>query len=161
MRQKRRGRWRHDKANVLQWHVVLECKLGAGRAQQQPSTRRQRVLHLHGEPEATAQPAGPAAEAMLKGSLKIKCLSGWEGTIISSLCCDWWLAKHRLGGFLFFFLGAVFWFTACWAWANIFCWLKPHGNAGATARLHCLPPAGVSAPYNAGQQNTAFYREST
>lgn len=99
--QKVRGRWRHVKDNdVLQWHVVLECKLGAGRAQRQFSTCWQQGLFVHREPEATAQPAGPAARAMLKGSLKIKCLSGREEPSISSLCLDWWLAQHGLGGFL-------------------------------------------------------------
>lgn len=43
---------------------VLECKLRAGRAWWQSSTHQQQGLHQ--EPEATAQPAGPAAEAMLK-----------------------------------------------------------------------------------------------
>lgn len=45
---------------------VLDCKLGVGRAWWQSSTHQQQGLSVHQEPEAIAQPAGQAAEAMLK-----------------------------------------------------------------------------------------------
>lgn len=57
-------------------------------------------------------------------------------------------------------LGAVWWFTGCWAWANTSCWLQPCRNVGVTTQLRCPPLAAISAPCNAEQKTQRFIEKA-